>query len=120
MSDLPNLIPAMSYPKEVYFPTPMIAVDKEGSLRSPVGLSEDLTYTIISDVIYRDRSCFCFIFSRLARCVDSLNFGNFNGFLGLLELGTVARMVEAAYFPKIATNGKPLSTNAANFSRKRF
>ncbi|MBW4447296.1 MAG: DUF3488 domain-containing protein [Spirirestis rafaelensis WJT71-NPBG6] len=56
VSDLPNLIPAMSYPKEVYFPTPMIAVDKEGSLRSPVGLSEDLTYTIISDVPLRDRT----------------------------------------------------------------
>ncbi|MBW4606340.1 MAG: DUF3488 and DUF4129 domain-containing transglutaminase family protein [Hassallia sp. WJT32-NPBG1] len=56
VSDLPNLIPAMSYPREVYFPTPMIAVDKEGSLRSPVGLSEDLTYTIISDVPLRDRT----------------------------------------------------------------
>ncbi|MGI8501663.1 MAG: transglutaminase TgpA family protein [Hassallia sp.] len=56
VSDLPNLIPAMSYPKEVYFPTPVIAVDKEGSLRSPVGLSEDLTYTIISDVPLRDRT----------------------------------------------------------------
>nr|WP_318528523.1 DUF3488 and DUF4129 domain-containing transglutaminase family protein [Plectonema radiosum] len=56
VSDLPNLIPAMSYAKEVYFPTAVIAVDQEGSLRSPVGLSEDLTYTIISDVPYRDRT----------------------------------------------------------------
>ncbi|MBD2252175.1 transglutaminase TgpA family protein [Nostoc parmelioides] len=56
VSDLPNLIPAMSYPREVYFPTPMIAVDKEGGLRAPVGLSEDLTYTVISDVPYRDRT----------------------------------------------------------------
>lgn len=56
VSDLPNLIPAMAYPKEVYFPTPMIAVDKEDGLRAPVGLSEDLTYTVISEVPYRDRS----------------------------------------------------------------
>ncbi|MEM7553801.1 MAG: DUF3488 and DUF4129 domain-containing transglutaminase family protein [Cyanobacteria bacterium P01_A01_bin.84] len=56
VSELPNLIPAMSYPKEIYFPTPMIAVDKEGSLRSPVGLTEGLTYTVISEVPLRDRS----------------------------------------------------------------
>ncbi|MHC5833285.1 MAG: transglutaminase, partial [Nostoc sp.] len=50
VSDLPNLIPAMSYPKEVYFPAPVIAVDKEDGLRSPVELSEGLTYTVISAV----------------------------------------------------------------------
>jgi transglutaminase-like putative cysteine protease len=56
VADLPNLIPAMTYPKEIYFPTPIIAVDKEDGLRSPVGLSEDLTYTVISEVPYRDRT----------------------------------------------------------------
>ncbi len=56
VSDLPNLIPAMANPKEIYFPTPMIAVDKEDGLRSPVELSEDLTYTVISEVPYRDRT----------------------------------------------------------------
>jgi transglutaminase-like putative cysteine protease len=56
VSDLPNLIPAMSYPKELYFPTPMVALDKEGGLRAPVGLSKDLTYTVISDVPLRDRT----------------------------------------------------------------
>ncbi|MEJ1930132.1 DUF3488 and DUF4129 domain-containing transglutaminase family protein [Nostoc sp. NIES-2111] len=56
VSDLPNLIPALSYPKELYFPTPMIALDKEGGLRAPVGLSQDLTYTVISEVPYRDRT----------------------------------------------------------------
>ncbi|MBN3949925.1 MAG: DUF3488 domain-containing protein [Nostoc sp. NMS7] len=56
VSDLPNLIPAMSYPKEVYFPTPLIAVDQEDGLRSPVELSEGLTYTVISAVPYRDRT----------------------------------------------------------------
>jgi transglutaminase-like putative cysteine protease len=56
VSDLPNLIPAMANVKEIYFPTPMLAVDKEGGLRSPVELSEDLTYTVISEVPYRDRT----------------------------------------------------------------
>jgi transglutaminase-like putative cysteine protease len=56
VSDLPNLIPAMAHPKEVYFPAPIIAVDPENGLRSPVGLSEGLTYTVVSQVPYRDRT----------------------------------------------------------------
>jgi len=56
VTELPNLIPAMSYPKGLYFPTPMIAVDQEDGLRAPVQLSEGLTYTVVSDVPYRDRS----------------------------------------------------------------
>ncbi|OUL32563.1 transglutaminase [Nostoc sp. T09] len=56
VADLPNLIPALAYPKEVYFPTPVIAVDQENGLRSPVELSEGLTYTVISEVPYRDRT----------------------------------------------------------------
>jgi transglutaminase-like putative cysteine protease len=56
VSELPNLIPALSYPKALYFPTPEIAVDQENGLRAPVGLSEGLTYTVVSDVAYRDRS----------------------------------------------------------------
>jgi transglutaminase-like putative cysteine protease len=56
VSELPNLIPALTYPKQVYFPTPMIAVDQENGLRSPVGLSEGLTYTVVSEVPYRNRT----------------------------------------------------------------
>jgi transglutaminase-like putative cysteine protease len=56
VSELPNLIPALSNPKALYFPTPEIAVDQENGLRAPVGLSEGLTYTVVSDVAYRDRS----------------------------------------------------------------
>ena len=56
VSELPNLIPAMTYPKEIYFPTPLIAVDTEGSLRSPLGLSKGLTYTVLSEVPLRDRT----------------------------------------------------------------
>lgn len=56
VSDLPNVIPAMTHPKELYFPTPEVAMDIEGGLRSPVGLPEGLTYTVVSQVPIRDRS----------------------------------------------------------------
>ncbi len=56
VAQLPNLIPALAKPKELYFPTQDVAVDAEGGLRSPVELAEGLTYTVISNVPFRDRS----------------------------------------------------------------
>jgi transglutaminase-like putative cysteine protease len=56
VSELPNLIPVLHQPKELYFPTQQVAVDPEGNLRSPLGLLEGLTYTVISEVPYRDRT----------------------------------------------------------------
>ncbi len=56
VTELPNLIPALSQPRELYFPTQEVAIDAEGGLRSPVGLREGLTYTVISEVPYRDRT----------------------------------------------------------------
>ena len=56
VSTLPNLIPTLYEPKELYFPTNQIAIDSEGGLRSPVPLSEGLTYTVISEVPYRNRT----------------------------------------------------------------
>jgi protein-glutamine gamma-glutamyltransferase len=56
ISELPNLIPALSHPQQLYFPSREIQVDSEHSLRAPSGLGEGLTYTVISDVPYRDRS----------------------------------------------------------------
>jgi protein-glutamine gamma-glutamyltransferase len=56
LEELPNIIPGMSTATELYFPTEEIAIDKEGSLRSPVGLLKGLTYTVISQVPFRDRS----------------------------------------------------------------
>ncbi|WP_051352956.1 DUF3488 and DUF4129 domain-containing transglutaminase family protein [Picosynechococcus sp. NKBG15041c] len=53
---LPNIVPAMQYPLELYFPTAEIGQDPEGNLRSPLGLLEGLTYTAISQVPYRDRT----------------------------------------------------------------
>ncbi|PSF38688.1 transglutaminase [Aphanothece hegewaldii CCALA 016] len=55
-STLPNLIPALSYPQSLFFPTKEIAVDPEGSLRSPGVLVEGLTYTVISQVPYRNQT----------------------------------------------------------------
>lgn len=56
VSDLPNVIPALTHPRELYFPTPEVAIDLEGGLRSPIGLPEGLTYTVVSQVPYRDRT----------------------------------------------------------------
>lgn len=56
VSEMPNIIPALTQPRQVYFPTQQIAIDAERSLRSPVGLNEGLTYTVISDVPLRDRT----------------------------------------------------------------
>ncbi|WP_052050881.1 DUF3488 and DUF4129 domain-containing transglutaminase family protein [Leptolyngbya sp. KIOST-1] len=56
VSELPNLIPAMYQVKELYFPTREIAIDAEGSLRSPVILQEGMTYSAVSRVPYRDRT----------------------------------------------------------------
>lgn len=53
LEELPNIIPAMSFASELYFPTPEVAIDLEGSFRSPVGLQQGLTYTVISRVPYR-------------------------------------------------------------------
>lgn len=56
VSDLPNLLPALTQPKELYFPTRQVALGPEGDLRSPIGLPEGLTYTVVSDVPDRRRN----------------------------------------------------------------
>jgi len=56
VSELPNLLPALAQPEELYFPTQQIALGSEGELRSPVALPEGLTYTVVSEVPYRDRT----------------------------------------------------------------
>ncbi|MGB2925165.1 MAG: transglutaminaseTgpA domain-containing protein [Limnothrix sp.] len=53
---LPNIVPAMTYPSELYFPTSEIGIDPLGNLRSPLGILEGLTYTVVSEVPYRERS----------------------------------------------------------------
>jgi protein-glutamine gamma-glutamyltransferase len=56
VSDLPSLIPALDRPQELYFPTQEVAIDPEGTLRSPVKLADGLTYSVISQVPYRNRT----------------------------------------------------------------
>jgi len=55
-ADLPNLIPALYQAESLFFPTEQVALDWEGGLRSPVELTEGLTYTVISEVPYRNRT----------------------------------------------------------------
>ncbi|MBD1845944.1 DUF3488 domain-containing protein [Cyanobacteria bacterium FACHB-63] len=56
IAPMPNLIPALSRAREVYFPTDEIAIDPEAGLRAPIELSDGITYTVVSDVPYRDRT----------------------------------------------------------------
>lgn len=56
VSDLGNVIPALQEPASVYFPTQEIAVDTEGGLIAPTFMTEGLTYTVVSEVPYRDRT----------------------------------------------------------------
>lgn len=56
VGDLPNIIPMLSVPSELYFPTQEVQVDTEGGFRSPIGLGEGLTYTVSSDVPRRNRT----------------------------------------------------------------
>ncbi|MEA5509651.1 DUF3488 and DUF4129 domain-containing transglutaminase family protein [Crocosphaera sp. UHCC 0190] len=56
VTNLPNVIPSLAIPNSLYFPAKEIGIDQRGNLRSPVGLIEGLTYTVISEVPYRDRT----------------------------------------------------------------
>ena len=56
VSELPNIIPAMLQPRELFFFTERVELDAEGSLRSPLALLEGDTYTVISQVPYRNRT----------------------------------------------------------------
>ncbi len=56
VAELPNIIPALSYPRYIFFPTKEIGMDSQGNLSSPLGLVDGLTYTVISQVPYRDRA----------------------------------------------------------------
>lgn len=56
VSKFSNLIPTLYQAKHLYFPTREVAIDPDGTLRSPVSLEEGMTYTVVSEVPYRDRS----------------------------------------------------------------
>lgn len=52
----PNLVPAAYSPHRLYFPSEEIDQDSEGNIRAPGPLPQDLTYTVISKVPFRDRT----------------------------------------------------------------
>ncbi len=54
VTDLPNVIPALAHAREIFFPTQEVGLDPEGGIRSPLGLIDGFTYTVISDVAYRN------------------------------------------------------------------
>ncbi|HEY9889876.1 MAG TPA: transglutaminaseTgpA domain-containing protein, partial [Candidatus Obscuribacterales bacterium] len=56
VNDFPNLIPALYQVEQVYFPARVVAIDAEGTLRSPVPLFKGVTYSVVSEVPYRDRT----------------------------------------------------------------
>jgi transglutaminase-like putative cysteine protease len=49
--NFPNLVPAASVPKQIFFPSEELDIDQEGMIRGPGALPEDLTYTVISSVV---------------------------------------------------------------------
>jgi transglutaminase-like putative cysteine protease len=55
VSDLPNVIPALTHAREIFFPTLEVGLDPEGGIRSPLGLIDGFTYSVISDVAYRNQ-----------------------------------------------------------------
>jgi transglutaminase-like putative cysteine protease len=54
VAELPNLLPALTTPQEIYFPGKQLAIDRENGLRAPVGLAPNFTYTVVSLVPQRD------------------------------------------------------------------
>jgi transglutaminase-like putative cysteine protease len=52
--NFPNLVPAAAVPRQIYFPSEELDVDQEGMIRGPGPLPEDLTYTVISNVVSRN------------------------------------------------------------------
>ncbi len=56
LSPLPNILPLLSNPTSVFFPTRQLSLDNQGSLRSPTILSEGMTYSVISQVPYRQQN----------------------------------------------------------------
>jgi protein-glutamine gamma-glutamyltransferase len=54
--NFPNLVPAAATPTRLFFPSEEMDLDTEGSLRAPGQLPNNLTYTVISSVPYRNRS----------------------------------------------------------------
>jgi protein-glutamine gamma-glutamyltransferase len=100
VAEFSNLIPAMDEPKQLFFPTQEVALDPEGGLRSPVPLTDGLTYSVISDVPYRDRT-------QLGKASTSYSktISNFYLQLPLPIRNRIRQQTEAL----LAKSGRPLS-----------
>jgi len=68
--DLPNVIPNLDLPRYLYFPTREVALDPNDNLRSPVGLAKGLTYTVISEVPFRDSTLLRHASTRYSSLLD--------------------------------------------------
>ena len=101
VSELPNLIPALAYAKEVYFPSREIELDPEGGLRAPSGLVDGLTYTVISEVPYRDRTL-------LQRAIDDYPKTIKKYYLGVPP--KIAGRVRKRTEELLATSPKPITS----------
>ncbi len=52
--NFPNLVPAAAEPSRIFFPSEELDIDGEGMIRAPAPLPENLTYTVISNVVTRN------------------------------------------------------------------
>jgi transglutaminase-like putative cysteine protease len=101
VSELPSVIPALATPKELYFPTDQISMDTEGGLRSPITLNEGLTYSVVSEVPYRDRT-------RLQKASTFLEVPKDSPYL---QLPSKADKIQQFTEKAIATSPKPITSN---------
>ncbi|GAB4217070.1 MAG: DUF3488 and DUF4129 domain-containing transglutaminase family protein [Synechococcales cyanobacterium] len=56
VTPIPSLVPAVPHPTLMFFPSGKIVQDIDGSLRASAPLPDGLTYTVVSQVRYRDRT----------------------------------------------------------------
>jgi len=52
--NFPNLVPMAAIPNRVFFSSEELDIDPEGMIRAPAPLPENLTYTVISNVVERN------------------------------------------------------------------
>lgn len=49
-----NLVVCAPIPRQIYFPSPSLQLDRYGALRSPVGVEREMVYTVVSHMPYRN------------------------------------------------------------------
>lgn len=51
-----NLVVCAPVPYQIYFPSPLLLLDRYGAIRSPVGVEREMVYTVISRLPYRSKN----------------------------------------------------------------